>query len=96
MSSSALSLEATTIHIEQEIEVRASIEVTFAAIVVKPRAFAANKNDVRARGDVHQRIERMDSHGHGRTPAFGMGGDGHKCEKAATFWAAAFSKTLLI
>jgi uncharacterized protein YndB with AHSA1/START domain len=33
MSSSALSLDATTIHIAQEIEVRASIEVTFAALL---------------------------------------------------------------
>ncbi len=33
MSSPALSLEATTIHIEEEIEVRASIEVTFAALL---------------------------------------------------------------
>jgi hypothetical protein len=33
VSSSALSLEATTIHITEEIEVRASIEVTFAALL---------------------------------------------------------------
>src|ERR1043166_888857 len=33
MSSPALSLEATTIHIAEEIEVRASIEVTFAALL---------------------------------------------------------------
>jgi hypothetical protein len=33
MSSSALSLETTTIHIEEEILVRASIEVTFAALL---------------------------------------------------------------
>ena len=33
MSSSALSLESTTIQITQEIEVRASIEVTFAALL---------------------------------------------------------------
>jgi len=33
VSSSALSLEATTIHIAQEIEVRASIDVTFAALL---------------------------------------------------------------
>jgi hypothetical protein len=33
MSSSALSLEMTTIHITEEIEVRASIEVTFAALL---------------------------------------------------------------
>lgn len=33
MSSPALSLEATTIQIVQEIEVRASIEVTFAALL---------------------------------------------------------------
>jgi len=33
VSSPALSLEATTIHIAEEIEVRASIEVTFAALL---------------------------------------------------------------
>ena len=33
MSSPALSLEATTIHITEEIEVRASIEATFAALL---------------------------------------------------------------
>lgn len=33
MSSPALSLEATTIHIEEQIQVRASIEVTFAALL---------------------------------------------------------------
>ena len=33
MSSSALTLEATTIHIAEEIKVRASIEVTFAALL---------------------------------------------------------------
>jgi hypothetical protein len=33
LASSALSLEETTIHIAQEIEVRASIEVTFAALL---------------------------------------------------------------
>ena len=33
MSSPALSLEATTIHITEEIEVRAPIEVTFAALL---------------------------------------------------------------
>ncbi|MGC1581280.1 MAG: hypothetical protein WA766_07340, partial [Candidatus Acidiferrales bacterium] len=33
MSSTALSLEATTIQIVEEIEVRASIEVTFAALL---------------------------------------------------------------
>lgn len=33
VTSSALSLEATTIHIAEEIEVRASIEVTFAALL---------------------------------------------------------------
>src|SRR6202043_3983563 len=33
VSSPALSLEATTIHIPEEIEVRASIEVTFAALL---------------------------------------------------------------
>ena len=33
MSSPALSLEATTIHIAEEIEVRASMEVTFAALL---------------------------------------------------------------
>ena len=33
MSSSALSLEATTIQIAEEIKVRASIEVTFAALL---------------------------------------------------------------
>ena len=33
MSSSALSLEATTIHIAEEIKVRAPIEVTFAALL---------------------------------------------------------------
>ena len=33
MSSPALSLEATTIHIEEEIKVHASIEVTFAALL---------------------------------------------------------------
>ena len=33
MSSPALSLEATTIHIAEEIEVHASIEVTFAALL---------------------------------------------------------------
>src|SRR3984893_13347958 len=33
VSSPALSLEATTIHIEEEIKVRASIEVTFAALL---------------------------------------------------------------
>jgi hypothetical protein len=33
VSSPALSLAATTIHVEEEIEVRASIEVTFAALL---------------------------------------------------------------
>ena len=33
MSSPALSLEATTIHIAEEITVRASIEATFAALL---------------------------------------------------------------
>jgi hypothetical protein len=33
VSSSALSLEATTIHIAEHIKVRASIEVTFAALL---------------------------------------------------------------
>ena len=33
MSSPALSLEATTIHVAEEFKVRASIEVTFAALL---------------------------------------------------------------
>jgi Activator of Hsp90 ATPase homolog 1-like protein len=36
VSSPALSLEETTIHIAEEIEVRASIEVTFAALLDRP------------------------------------------------------------
>src|SRR6202167_5136671 len=35
VSSPTLSLEATTIHVSQEIEVRASIEVTFAALLAQ-------------------------------------------------------------
>jgi hypothetical protein len=52
VSSPALSLEATTIHIAQEIEVRASIEVTFAALsawaVQRDSSGQANPDEARS------------------------------------------------
>src|SRR5450631_751059 len=40
------------------------VEIALAAVVPKPRAFAAHEYGRRARRDVHQRIERMGGIGH--------------------------------
>jgi hypothetical protein len=44
------------------------IEIALAAIVPQKGAFAAHEHGPRARGDLHQRIERMGGVGHVELP----------------------------
>jgi hypothetical protein len=72
------------------------IEITFASIVPQKGAFAADKDDLRARGDVHQGVERICRDIHVETPLRLDEKKAGQNERRPHVVGAAFSKTLLI
>lgn len=72
------------------------VEIAFAGIVPQKGAFAADKDGLRARGDVHQGVERICSDIHVETPLQLDEKKAGQNERRPHVAGATFSKTLLI
>ena len=89
MSSPALSLEATTIHIAEEIAVRASIEVTFAALLDQLGPY----NETEVDKPMPMKLEAVAGRqmvsrpGRQQRPLLGNGSGDQEADAAGNLWA---------